>query len=257
MDRQRRSRIASPTRRSPGCSRSWSRFPDGRTPACCWCRRIRPASAYAPTKSPGSTVSCGDVTFKDCRVPADNLARRRRGGAADRRGCARSRHSARCRSLNLGIGRAAYEAALDYAHLRVQGGRPMIEHQAIAHQTRRDRDQAGGRARRDLAGGLGVRSSGGLCRPQPVRPAVADRRAGVHLRAAAESHQGCGEMFGAMGVMRDMPLQKYVHDARVCLHSGDGNSRRQAADRGGPRRLSASPATARWRWRANNRAAKI
>ena len=30
------------------------------------------------------------------------------------------------------------------------------------------------------------------------------------------------EVFGAMGVMRDMPLQKYVHDARVCLHSGDG-----------------------------------
>jgi alkylation response protein AidB-like acyl-CoA dehydrogenase len=30
------------------------------------------------------------------------------------------------------------------------------------------------------------------------------------------------EVFGAMGVMRDMPLQKYVNDARVCLHSGDG-----------------------------------
>jgi hypothetical protein len=27
-----------------------------------------------------------------------------------------------------------------------------------------------------------------------------------------------------MGVMRDMPLQKYVHDARICLHSGAGNS---------------------------------
>lgn len=24
--------------------------------------------------------------------------------------------------------------------------------------------------------------------------------------------------------MRDMPLQKYVHDALVCLHSGAGNS---------------------------------
>ena len=22
-----------------------------------------------------------------------------------------------------------------------------------------------------------------------------------------------------MGVMRDMPLQKYVHDARICLHA--------------------------------------
>jgi alkylation response protein AidB-like acyl-CoA dehydrogenase len=32
------------------------------------------------------------------------------------------------------------------------------------------------------------------------------------------------EIFGAMGVMRDMPLQKYIHDARVCQHSGNGNS---------------------------------
>jgi hypothetical protein len=29
-------------------------------------------------------------------------------------------------------------------------------------------------------------------------------------------------VFGAMGVMRDMPLQKYVHDTRVCLHTGNG-----------------------------------
>ena len=29
------------------------------------------------------------------------------------------------------------------------------------------------------------------------------------------------ECFGAMGVMRDMPLQKYVHDAMVFLHSED------------------------------------
>jgi alkylation response protein AidB-like acyl-CoA dehydrogenase len=32
------------------------------------------------------------------------------------------------------------------------------------------------------------------------------------------------EIFGALGVMRDMPLQKYIHDARVCQHSGNGNS---------------------------------
>ena len=32
------------------------------------------------------------------------------------------------------------------------------------------------------------------------------------------------ECFGAMGVMRDMPLQKYIHDAMICLHTGDGNA---------------------------------
>jgi alkylation response protein AidB-like acyl-CoA dehydrogenase len=32
------------------------------------------------------------------------------------------------------------------------------------------------------------------------------------------------ECFGAMGVMRDMPLWKYIHDARICQYAGDGNA---------------------------------
>ena len=32
------------------------------------------------------------------------------------------------------------------------------------------------------------------------------------------------ECFGAMGVMRDMPLQKYIHDTRMFLHTGDGST---------------------------------
>ena len=54
-----------------------------------------------------------------------------------------------------------------------------------------------------------------------------------------------------MGVMRDMPLQKYVHDALICLHSGDGNSDaklRIAEALAGYRRPAASP-----RWRPNER----
>jgi len=42
----------------------------------------------------------------------------------------------------------------------------------------------------------------------------------VVMKAAKDS----AEIFGAMGVMRDMPLQKYIRDARVCQHAGEGNS---------------------------------
>ena len=34
---------------------------------------------------------------------------------------------------------------------------------------------------------------------------------------------GAAECFGAMGVMRDMPLQKYVHDGMVFLHAEDSD----------------------------------
>jgi alkylation response protein AidB-like acyl-CoA dehydrogenase len=43
---------------------------------------------------------------------------------------------------------------------------------------------------------------------------------GTIYRAAKDA----AELFGAMGVMRDMPLQKYVHDALICLHAGNGNA---------------------------------
>ena len=32
------------------------------------------------------------------------------------------------------------------------------------------------------------------------------------------------ECFGAMGVMRDMPMQKYIHQTRMFLHTGNGNA---------------------------------
>lgn len=32
------------------------------------------------------------------------------------------------------------------------------------------------------------------------------------------------EIFGAMGILRDMPLHKYVHDALIFFDSGSGNT---------------------------------
>ena len=43
-----------------------------------------------------------------------------------------------------------------------------------------------------------------------------------------------------MGVMRDMPLQKYVHDAMVFLHSEDTDGAAKLGDRRSGRRLPAA-----------------
>jgi len=160
--------------------------------------------------------SCGEVTFEDCRVPADNLLGA--GIEADGRG------SAELQALNLGIGRAAYEAALDYAQLRVQGGRPIVEHQAIGAKL------AGIAIRLEVARAAIWRAAWASDHPE----AVADRSlpdlplqtiARVYTaEAMLEVAKDAAECFGAMGVMRDLPMQKYVHDARVCLHSGDGSA---------------------------------
>src|SRR5450830_473313 len=134
------------------------------------------------------------------------------------------RSSPQEQALNLGIGRAAYEAALEYARLRVQGGRRIIEHQAIGTKlaeiaislevARNAVWQAAYAA--DHPDAIADRSLSDL----PLQIIAKVFTSGAVYRAAKDA----AEVFGAMGVMRDMPLQKYVHDALVCLHSGDGNS---------------------------------
>ncbi|MPZ56245.1 MAG: hypothetical protein GEU91_07025 [Rhizobiales bacterium] len=184
-----------------------------------------------PSDAPGLTVRandnawhhgpCGEIELKDCRVPADNLlgpdAARLLAADASGRGIPLFQ------ALNLGIGRAAYEAALDYAQLRVQGGRRIVEHQAIGTKL------AEIAVKLEVARGAIWQAAWASDHPE----AYADRSlSDLPLQTIAqvftaemivEAAKGAAECFGAMGVMRDMPLQKYVRDARVCLHTGDGS----------------------------------
>jgi alkylation response protein AidB-like acyl-CoA dehydrogenase len=162
----------------------------------------------------------GTVTFKDCRVPAGNLL-----GIEGRSPLADTgRRIPQDQALNLGIGRAAYEAALDYAQLRVQGGRRIIEHQAIGGKL------AEVLVRLEVARAAIWQAAWASDHPDTI----ADRSLpDLPLTTIAEAFvseaiyhatKDAAECFGAMGVMKDMPLQKYVHDALICLHSGAGKS---------------------------------
>jgi len=174
-------------------------------------------------EKPWSHGCGGDVTFKDCRVPAGNLLG---DDAAALLACINVLGDAMplFQALNVGIGRAAYEAALEFAHLRVQGGRPLIEHQAIGTKL------AEIAIRLEVARASVWQAAWASNHPE----AIADGSLpGLPLQTVAQiftsemmvkATKDAAEIFGAMGVMRDMPLQKYIHDARVCQHSGNGNS---------------------------------
>jgi alkylation response protein AidB-like acyl-CoA dehydrogenase len=162
---------------------------------------------------------CGALTFMDCRVSADDLL------ASDgaMMGTADARYAVQHAAVNLGIGRAAYEAALDYAKLRIQGGRRIIEHQAIGTKLAEI-------AIRLQVARAAVRHAAWACdHPE----AYADRSLDdlplatiaqvFTAEAIYHAAKDAAEVFGAMGVMRDMPLQKYVHAALVCLHADHGS----------------------------------
>ncbi len=189
-----------------------------------------------PRETPGLSVhpdadahgwhhgTCGDVTFNDCHVPADNLIALEHRGAAGADGACAQSIGTQGAAMNLGVGRAAYEAALDYAQLRVQGGRRIIEHQAIGAKL------AEIAIRLEVARAAVWQAAWAADHPE----AVADRSlpdlplATIARVFTAEAvyrvAKDAAEVFGAMGVMRDMPLQKYVRDALTFLRSGSGVS---------------------------------
>jgi butyryl-CoA dehydrogenase len=189
------------------------------------------STILVPRDTPGLTVrevdsdlawyhgGSAELIFEDCRVPAENLLGAEGAGLGQI-----ERDGPHFPAMNLGVGRAAYEAALDYAQMRVQGGRRIIEHQAI------------GAKLADIAIKLEVaRNSIWYVAWATDHPeAVADRSVSAlpikdiaRVFTSEMVHQiakDSAEVFGAMGVMRDMPLQKYVGDALIFLHSGSGNS---------------------------------
>jgi alkylation response protein AidB-like acyl-CoA dehydrogenase len=186
-----------------------------------------PALFLMTPGTPGLTVTeqgeprwhhgvCGRLTLKDVRVPIADVV----PSAANDPG----RSIPSLSALNLGIGRAAYEAALEYSGLRVQGGRAIVEHQAIGAKLAQIAITL------EVARNTIWQAAWASDHPD----AVADHSlpdlplttmAQVFVSEAIyRATKDAAECFGAMGVMRDMPLQKYIHDARICLVSGDGNA---------------------------------
>ena len=164
--------------------------------------------------------SAGKVVFRDCKVPAGNLLGADKAASAAREYAKRSAvvHAA----ANVGIGQVAFEAAVDYAKLRRQGGKHIIEHQAIGTLL------AEIAIKLEVARNIVWKAAWALDHPD----AVSDRSvSGLPLHHVARSYVGdiivevterAAECFGAMGVMRDMPLQKYVGDALVFKHGEPG-----------------------------------
>ena len=180
-----------------------------------------------PLKAVGESIrwhhgAGAGLTFKDCKVPADHVLGKE-GQSPFAQAAVAARSVPLLAAINLGLGRAAYEAAVDYSKIRRQGGRNIIEHQAIGTKL------ADCTIRLELARNAIWKSAWLLDHPE----AVADRSASelpFHVIARVYTAEAVNEVallaaecFGAMGVMRDMPLQKYVHDSMVFLHSDDAD----------------------------------
>jgi alkylation response protein AidB-like acyl-CoA dehydrogenase len=112
--------------------------------------------------------------------------------------------------LFVGVARAAFEAALEYAKQRVQGGRPIFEHQSV--RARLFRMFAKVESARALARRVALWNAGN---PPRVEYSIASK---VHCtQTAFEVASDAVQIFGGNGLSREYPVEKLLRDARASL----------------------------------------
>jgi alkylation response protein AidB-like acyl-CoA dehydrogenase len=167
-------------------------------------------------KSSQRLATNGTFHFENCRVPAANLLVGE-GMLAELRSKYMPGSKSEAAATVLGVGRAAYEYAFGYAKQRVQGGKPIVEQQAVAL----------------MLGQMGRKLD--AARQQIWRAAwLADRKdsqapvAGLFAKVMAsevafECCKLAGEVLGGASIMYEHPVEKYLRDAASFLHSDGTN----------------------------------
>lgn len=164
-----------------------------------------------------------ELIFENCRIPAFH-----RIGAEN---AAYSLLQTRLMAFDnleigttaLGIGQAAYEAAFEHAKVRVQGGRPIIRHQAIALMIGEMR------MRIEAARSYLYRVAWHMDTDTPM-----DREARIMVKTfcvetAVAVTRMAVEIFGGAGVMKEAPVEKLLRDAAVFIHLGASRAHRLRA----------------------------
>ncbi|HET6562957.1 MAG TPA: acyl-CoA dehydrogenase family protein [Marmoricola sp.] len=164
-----------------------------------------------------------EVVLKGCRVPGscllggkerldERLALAREGARTGRSQPSmatfeRTRPAVGAQAV--GIARAAYECALDYAGSRVQFGRPIIENQAIAFMLADMRTQV------DAARLLVWRAAWMAARGKKFEGAEGSMSKLYAGEAAVEVTGKAMQILGGNGFTREYPVERMARDARV------------------------------------------
>ena len=167
-------------------------------------------------KSSQRLATNGTFHFENCRVPAANML-----GGEGMLGKLRSEYmwgsKAEAAATALGVGRAAYEYALDYAKKRKQGGKPIVELQPVAMMLAT-------MAMKIDAARLQIWKAAWLAdRKQPeARPLGLLAKVNAS-ETAFECCKLASEILGGASIMHEHPVEKYLRDAASFLHSDGTN----------------------------------
>jgi alkylation response protein AidB-like acyl-CoA dehydrogenase len=122
-------------------------------------------------------------------------------------------------ALFVGVARAAYEEALNYAKTRIQGGKPIFEHQNIRRQLFRMFTQI--EAARSLSRAAMIYNYNNT--PPLIQYSIASKVFCTDV--AFEVADAAVQIFGGIGVSKEYPVEKFFRDARAArIEDGTNDS---------------------------------
>jgi alkylation response protein AidB-like acyl-CoA dehydrogenase len=156
------------------------------------------------------TLMNAELIFQDACIPARYLVGKE--GQAASSGMLASFVPFLIPACSIGTLRAFYEAAVDYARIRIQGGKPIIQHQLIAAHL------AETRVRIEAAKSLLYRQAWSWQHKYDY-----DHKLTVLLRTLVDQLGGeivfkMHDVFGGVGSDKDLIIEKYVRDLYTSFH---------------------------------------
>ena len=160
-------------------------------------------------------VRSGELIFQDCRVPTENLiGEEHRGFYYVMAGLEAGRINVAARGV--GLARAAFEDSIQYAQQRVQGGKPICQHQTIQIKL------AEMATRIEAARMLTY-----LAAEKRNRGERCDLEAGMAKLFASETAEFCAsegiQIHGGYGYINEFNVERYFRDCKL-LTVGEGTN---------------------------------
>ncbi len=151
----------------------------------------------------------GEIFFDDVRIPAEFMV----VGTEAYSGIVEmvlATANASMGTTFVGVAQAAFEHALAYARERVQGGRPIFEHQNVKGKLFRMFSQV--EAARSLARRVMLHNS---TQPPLIQYSIASKT--FCTQTAFEVASQALQVFGGNGLSREYPIEKLLRDARASM----------------------------------------
>ncbi len=157
-----------------------------------------------------------EIFYEDVEIPENHVILGE-GNMFEIRGNLLAMGKPEAAATALGVGRAAFEKALDYSRARVQGGAPIARHQAIETMLA---DMA---MNLDIARTYVWRTAWAVDHQKPYDFTQGWKCKIFASEVAFECARLGMEIFGGAGIMQAAPMEKYLRDASTFLHSDGTN----------------------------------